>query len=139
MTEKIIFVYKLFLSLSILDFIFCCCCCCCCCCCKIATPHEKSYPPLFQQLLSKLKSSQAPLFENLAGGSTLSAERGEGVHTMSMWCGNFCSYPNEVPLQHFFNISWTIRATSFIFHICVERRLNNTNMWFFRVALVKCD
>ena len=56
----------------------------------------------------------------------------------SMWCGNFWSYPNEVTSLTV-NISWTTVASSLIFCMCVERRLNNTNMWVFKVVSVKCD
>ena len=39
--------------------------------CKIATPSEKSYPPLFQQPPSQSLGPVKPsLFENLVGGST---------------------------------------------------------------------
>ena len=57
MKEKNIFVYKLFFSLNILDFsIFLC---------KIATTPEKSYSLFLSKPLSKLRSYQASLFENL--------------------------------------------------------------------------
>ena len=73
MIEKNIFVYKLFLSLN--------------------TSTEKSYspPPFFSSNpLSKLRSCQAPLFENLVGGSTslhpYKGGRWGGVYTMlSNW------------------------------------------------------
>ena len=57
---------------------------------EIATPLEKSHPPLSQQTPSKSWGSVKPLlFENSVGGSTppplLSAEwGGGGVHTILM-------------------------------------------------------
>ena len=37
------------------------------------------------------------------------------------------------------NMSWITGATTFMFSICVERRLNQTNVQFFKVNFVKCD
>ena len=72
MTEKNSFVYKLFLLLNISDFsLFLC---------KTGTPPRKTLPPLKIEILS----SPPPLFENLVGGSSPPAERGGGVHTMTV-------------------------------------------------------
>ena len=83
MTKKNIFVYKFFLLLNISDlsFYFV----------KIETPLKKVTPSFPATPVSKLRSCQAPLFENLVGGSTPSsplppAERGGGggggVHSL---------------------------------------------------------
>ena len=71
MTEKNIFVHKLFFSLNILDF-------------SLSffknncnlPSLKKATPFLLASPLSKLRSCQAPLFENLVGGSTPPSRRG---------------------------------------------------------------
>ena len=73
MTEKRIFVYKLFLSLNISNFSLLLC--------KKLTPRpEKGHP------LSKLRSCQAPLFENLVGGSTPSPRLAKEGFTLCPQC-----------------------------------------------------
>ena len=77
MTEKNIFAYKLFLSLNIPDFnlFFMS---------KLQPPPEKSclFP---SNPLEKFRSCQAPLFENLFGGSTPSPLQKGGVHNMLLF------------------------------------------------------
>ena len=75
MIDKNIFVYKLFCHqiFQIWFYFFV----------KIATPHWKKLSPSFPATpLSKLRSCQAPLFENLVGGSTLLPSRKDGGCTL---------------------------------------------------------
>ena len=77
MTKKIIFIYKLLLSLNVSDFSFFYV--------KTATPPWKKSPPFSQQPPSKNWDpvKPPPFFLNLVGGSTpLPQQKGRGVHTM---------------------------------------------------------
>ena len=65
MTEKNNFVYELFLWLHIPDFSLSC---------MLKLNPPKKGTPLFP--LKKLRSCQAPLFENLVGGSNPLTEKG---------------------------------------------------------------
>ena len=81
MTNKKVFVYKLFLLLSLTDFslffTY-----------KFNTPLKKVNPlfPTNSPLKIKVLSNLQPPFENLVGGSTPPPHQKWGVHTMMVCC-----------------------------------------------------
>ena len=118
MSEKNIFIYKLFLSLSTSDFnLFLC---------KNCTPHWKRSPDLSQQppLKMEIVSSLSPLFENLVGGSTLPQQKGGGctlfyqhyvlstssffLKILLVWISSINFFNQSIIFNLFFNLSTTL-------------------------------
>ena len=71
---------------------------------------SQSYPLFSSNPLSKLKSSQAPLFENLVGGSTPQQEEGWG-------CSHFnfvdTSNPEHIPMSKTYSRSFLLNNIEF--------------------------